>query len=452
MRARLRPEPALSLALLRVVVAALMPLAPGFREGARVAAWSPERWIAPEGLGWFVRHVPINGALATAAQIAVAFAALCAIAGVRARLCFGMLALAGFYLYAIAQLGGHVFHDNHLLWFCALLAASPCGDVLAVDARRPLGTEGREYAAPLLAARLLLGAIYFFPGLHKLLTSGLAWALSDNLRFQMYWKWAQYGVVPRLRLDGTPWLLQAGGLFVLAFELSFAPAVLFRRTRAAAAIAGLAFHLLSYLVLGLLFGSLWLCYVALVDWRPLVRRLVPGALDGPAAAAAPEPRAARGGVRPAREHISKTAPHPRFAREGLVVGAVLLAGAVVQGARGQMRAYPFSCNPTFQWIARPKMPDLMILAAEDDGAAREVPHARDAAGRRTQRQWAEVWSLAGVTAPLDERRLRAYYAAVVPAPGPHPRRVTFFRVYRSVIPGDGGRIAGAPVRLLEISD
>src|SRR5262245_44505711 len=198
-----------------------MLLAPGFREGASVARWAPDRWIAPEGLGWFVRHVPINGALATAAQIVVAFAALCAIAGIRARLCFGVLAVVGFYLFAIAQLAGHVWHDMHLLWFCALLAASPCADVLAVDARRPLDTEGKDYAAPLLAVRLLLGAVYFFPGLHKLATSGLAWALSDNLRNQLYWKWAEHGSVPWLRIDQAPWLLRAGGLGVLAFELSF---------------------------------------------------------------------------------------------------------------------------------------------------------------------------------------------------------------------------------------
>lgn len=434
MRPLLRPEPALSLALLRVAVAALMPLAPGFREGARVAAWAPERWIAPEGLGWFVRHVPINGALATVAQVIVAFAALCAIAGVRARLCFGVLTAAGFYLFAIAQLAGHVFHDNHLLWFCALLAASPCADVLAVDARRPLAAEGREYAAPLLAVRLLLGAIYFFPGLHKLLTSGLDWALSDNLRFQLYWKWAQYGVLPRLRLDAYPWLLHLGGLFVLAFELSFAPLVLFRRTRTAAAIAGLAFHLLSYLVFGLLFASLWLCYVALVDWRPLFRRLLPGA--------------SRWSAEPERERaVSRRQLWPP-----IIVGALLLLGAVVQGARGQMRSYPFSCYPTFQWIAAREMPDLMIVVVEDGGPPRDVAHGRDAAGRRTQRQWAEVWSLAGVTGPVDAQRLRAYWAAQTPPARAGARRVTFFRVYRSVIPGEGGRISRPTIRLAEFSE
>ena len=272
MRPLLRPEPALTLALLRVVVAGLMPLAPGFREGARIARWAPARWIAPEGLGWFMRHVPINGFLATAAQLAVAFAALCAIAGVRARLSFLVLSLAGFYLFAIGQLAGHVWHDNHLLWFCGLLAASPCADVLAVDASRPLDTEGTEYAAPLLVVRLLLGAIYFFPGLHKLLSSGLAWAAADNLRFQMYWKWAEHGALPRFRLDLYPRLLHAGGLFVLAFELSFGVLVLFRRTRVVAAVAGLIFHLLAQVALGLLFASLWLCYVALVDWRPWLGR------------------------------------------------------------------------------------------------------------------------------------------------------------------------------------
>jgi hypothetical protein len=280
----------------------------------------------------------------------------------------------------------------------------------------------------------LLGAIYFFPGLHKLLSSGLDWAMSGDLRFQMYWKWAQHGVIPGWRLDAHPALLRAGGLFVLAFELSFGVLVLFRRTRGAAAAAGLVFHLVAQLALGLLFASLWLCYVALVDWRPLFRRLR-SSDDG------------RSRVPPA-----PTASSPRQLAPAAAVGAILLIGAVVQGARGQMRSYPFSCYPTFQWRAAPDMPDLMIVAADERGNAREVTHARDAAGRRTARQWAEIWSLAGVTGPIDAARLRAYYAALVRGPHPPAGRVTFFRVYRSVIPGEGGRLTGPPTPLLEIND
>jgi hypothetical protein len=93
----------------------------------------------------------------------------------------------------------------------------------------------------------------------------------------------------------------------------------------------------------------------------------------------------------------------------------------------------------------------MIVGVDPEGARREVVHARDAAGRRTPRQWAEIWSLAGVTAPVDARRLRAYYAAVAPAQ-PRPRRATLYRVYRSVIPGEGGQIARPPVALLEVSE
>jgi hypothetical protein len=435
MRLALRPEPALSLALLRIVVAALMLIAPGFREGARVASWARERWIAPEGLGWFVRHVPINAGLATAAQVVVAFAALCAIAGIRARICFAVLSVVGFYLYAIAQLAGHVWHDMHLLWFCALLAASPCDDVLAVDGRRPLGTEGRAHAFALLGVRSLLGAIYFFPGFRKLATSGLDWALSDNLRNQLYWKWAEHGAVPRIRVDGHPWLLHAGGLFVLAFELAFFLLVMFRRTRAPAAAVGIVFHLLSQLVFRIPYASLWLCYVALVDWRPLFRRLVPGAWSSRAA----EP--------PAPESPSRLVP------PSAVVGAFLLVAAVVQGVRGQTRSYPFSCYPTFEWIAGRDMPDLAVVAVAANGGRRDLVHARSPSGYRTQRQWAEVWSLAGVTAPVDPARLRAYHTSLgkqasVPAGG----KVIFFRVYRSVVPEDHARVTRPPAPLLEITE
>ena len=380
MRPLLRPQPALSLALLRVVVAALMPLAPGFREGARVAAWAPERWIAPEGLGWFVRHVPINGTLATAAQIIVAFSALCAIVGVRARLCFGVLAVAGFYLFAIAQLAGHVFHDNHLLWFCALLAASPCADVLAVDARRPLAAEGREYALPLLAVWLLLGAIYFFPGLHKLLTSGLDWALSDNLRFQLYWKWAQYGVVPAPAPRRVP-VAAAPGRAVrprLRAVVRAAGAVSPDAHRGRRGGPGVSPRCRTW--------SSDCCSRASgsATWRWWTGGRCSGACF----------LARRG--RP-RNPNPRVLFQRRRLRPTIIVGALLLVGAVVQGARGQMRSYPFSCYPTFQWMAAREMPDLMIVVVDDGGRPRERgPRARRLRDR-TQRQWAEVWSLAGVT-------------------------------------------------------
>jgi hypothetical protein len=98
----LRPEPALSLAALRVVVPLLLLVAPGFREGVRVAAWEPARSAVPEGLGWFVSLVPIHPMLARAAQVVAAFSALCAVVGLRAELALAVLSLSAFYLYSIS--------------------------------------------------------------------------------------------------------------------------------------------------------------------------------------------------------------------------------------------------------------------------------------------------------------------------------------------------------------
>jgi hypothetical protein len=73
-------EAALSLALLRIAIAPMMLWAPGFRESVRVAEWDRARWVVPEGLGWFVAHVPLGPSIATAVEVVAALAAFHAIA------------------------------------------------------------------------------------------------------------------------------------------------------------------------------------------------------------------------------------------------------------------------------------------------------------------------------------------------------------------------------------
>jgi hypothetical protein len=403
----------------------MIPLAPGFWEGANVARWNRALWVAPDGLGWFVDHIPITGSLATLAQVVVAASALAGAIGLYPRASLSVLTISTFYLFSIAQLGGHVWHDMHLLWFAALLAVSPCADVMAVDSKRPLFSEGVEYAKPLFVARLLLSAIYFFPGLHKLARSGVAWALSDNLRNQMYWKWAEYGRVPSLRFDRPEWLLPLGGLFVLAFELSFPALALFRRTRPALAVLGIAFHLVAQVALFIPFASLWACYVALVDLRPFVRFFRPD-LGSPSA------------TEPASTATSNLGDRLRP-----VVFGSLIAGAMIQGARGQTRSYPFACYPTFEWRAGTEMPDLLVMLVGSDGTEAELATGERG---RTQREWAAVWSLAGVTTSTSLDRLRAYYASLLSRDRAARERsndatsVRFYRVHRSVLPDRQGAI------------
>ncbi len=415
-----RPEPAAQLAALRIVVPAMILATPEVRHAVALAGVPEALRVAPEGLGWFLAWVPIHPVAAGVVQAAAVFSALCAMAGLRARAALAVLTGSTFYLFALSQLSGAVWHDMHLLWMSALLAASPCDEAWAFDRRgEQPPADSERYGLALGMARLQLAAVYFFPGLHKVLTSGLAWALSDNLRNQLWWKWAEHGAVPAFRADHHPALLTVAALFVLVFELTFPVLALVPRTRTAAVVAGLGFHLCAAYFLRIPFVSLWATYVVLVD----PRRLVP-------------PWWRR---RPASASIVAGPP----LRSTLLAGTALLAAIGVQGIRGQTRAFPFACYPTFEWMAPTVMPDLEIEAAMPDGTTALVPHARDAHGYRTQREWGEIWSLAGATSPVDPARLRAYLdwtARGEPARSIVLRStsVRFYRVYRSVVPEQRG--------------
>jgi hypothetical protein len=421
------PGSAAQLACARIAVAATILLLPEVRNPRAFVGMPPALRVAPEGLGWFVALAPIDRTTATLVQAACIASALCAIAGLVARPALIALTASAFYLLALGQLSGAVWHDMHLLWMAALLASSPCDEALAFDRRggeRP--PDSKRYGAPLFFARLLLACVYFFPGVHKLASAGWAWALSDNLRNQMWWKWAEAGTIPALRLDRFPGLLHGAGLAVMAFELSFPVLALTRAGRTWAAISGFVFHMLAQAVFAIPFASLWLLYVVFIDperilvwWR---RRT--SAKEAP----------------PAAESLAPAGPTMPV----LMTGITLFAAVAIQGVRGQMRAFPFACYPTFQWIAGTEMPDLILEAEAQDGTRRVVPHARDARGHRSQRQWGQIWSLAGVTSPVDDARLHAYLDGVRrrdPARSllRDAIRARFYRAFVSVVPEDADR-------------
>jgi hypothetical protein len=243
---------------------------------------------------------------------------------------------------------------------------------------------------------------------------------SDNLRNQMYWKWFENDWVPEVRVDRAPLLLHAGAGFVVAFELSFFLLAAFRKTRLVALACGLAFHLVAQAILKIPFLSLWGCYVVLVDWERNVtlRRFFKNTAS--------------------RAEGATGHPWPAIA-----CGVVLLAGAIVQGARGQMRSFPLACYPTFQFMVGDEIPDLYVEAIGDDGSVSVVPPPSP----RTQRSWGALWSLAGVSEPAREDRLRAYFIdRTRGTPFEHARRARFYRAYYSVIPED----RGAPPRRKEL--
>jgi hypothetical protein len=86
---------------------------------------------------------------------------------------------------------------------------------------------------------------------------------------------------------------------------------------------------------------------------------------------------------------------------------------------------------------------LLIAVTRTEGTEIEIGSGSRG---RSQRDWAEVWSLAGVTAPASERRLRAYYDALLERDAGARKTaegatgVRFYRVDRSVLPETQGAI------------
>ncbi len=393
---RLRSDPPTQLAVLRIVVVSIVLLTPATKEAVQ---WGSASSIAPLPGLWSL-PIPVSPALARLAQLVLVGGCFAALVGLYTRAALVLATVSSLYVLGLPQRMGNVVHHHHLVWLLALLAASPCGDALAVDAgpRR----HDRAYTAPLDLARLMFGCIYLFPGLWKLNEQGLGFATSDNLRNQLWWKWAQYDWVPAFRIDRHPRLLLALGLGTIVFELGFIVLVWFRRTRLVALGAGLAFHFGTAWLMKIEFPSLWLCYLGLLGDDE-------------------------------REHWL------RGAERSALVGVGLLVAIAVQGLRGEVRAWPFACYPTFHHRVGAEMPDLVITGS--DAAGRTVtlfghPHP--------QAEWGVAWSLAGLQGGFDAARLAAFMRGRAP-PGTVLLRAE--RVSFSVDPDARGRVVRREVLL-----
>ncbi|MBW4617249.1 MAG: DUF393 domain-containing protein [Desmonostoc vinosum HA7617-LM4] len=235
----------------------------------------------PLGLGWIIYLIPINATIAQITALLLKICSFTAMIGLFTRTSAWLSVILGVYVLGIPQLYGKVNHYHHLLWFAAILAASRCADVLSLDAiffawkRADRGqieppSLSRNYALPLRFVWLLMGIIYFFPGLYKLFSGGFDWAFSDNLKYQLYNKWLELdGWMPLFRLDKYPVLYRLSALGSIFFELSFIFLMFSSTTRYIAAVGGLLFHNMTNLLMKISFLILQKCYVAFLDWNAI---------------------------------------------------------------------------------------------------------------------------------------------------------------------------------------
>ena len=412
--------PALNLGAFRIVVFGIFLLDVVWTPTAFYAGLPPVLQRPPPGLGWLPRLLPVTPEAVHVVRLVFLPACTLAILGLLTRPAGVVALLTGAYLLAVPQLF-KVYADLHILWFVALLAVSPCADVLSLDALRARRgvppTPSRAYALPLRFVWLLIAAIYFFPGFWKLWVTGLGWVSAENMQHHMFQKWHEFGDwTPALRVDRVPPLLLLGALGTVAFELGFVALVVSRRLRPLAAAAGLAFHNLTWLFFGISFWFLQLAYVALIDWAALLARPQRGRPPAPAA------------------------HEDRVPWAIALVGSLLLLGAVATGTRLVEFLWPFMLYPTFASVEGTTRMQLAVRAVEATGRERDVELRRlnDALPERFEpaRLYGLVDRMIGDPEPVREQKLAALWTVLAPGDPTlgTARAIRFYREKVSVVP------------------
>jgi HTTM domain len=321
----------------------------------RLYAGLPRELLTPPlGFGLAARIFPFDPRTAAAGALLLRGVCLLGIVGLFTRSAAFAITLLTYYVLGIPQCFGQVDHYHFLAWFSLLMAFSRCGDALSIDSllMRRRGavppSESTIYSRPIRWVWILMGIIYLFPGLWKLWLSGDRWFFGDALASHMYVKWAELRWVPNHRIDRVAWLVRAAGLGAIAFEVSFLPLVLHRRTRAFVAVAGLAFHNLSNAFMGISFFWLQLMYASFVPWSRWLAPLFGG--------------------RPA---ANGAAPSPRESRTLDLVGALLLASNAIMGGLMLEGGWPIACFPTFARNPRRQTVEMQFSAVS--GSGQETP-------------------------------------------------------------------------------
>jgi hypothetical protein len=263
------PESAARLRVLRGGVAALLALRCAVGPFARLGG-QPEALFQPVWLLAWLDRMPPGGVL-VGLQVVGAVAGALAVARFRERTTFAVAAASLLLLEACLASRGKVQHNAlPLLLVACVLVAAPVGARWS-DARRSPG-----WGWPVRTSIAVVCGIYVLTGLQKVISSGPAWVLSDNLRNVMYAaplsEHAPTDAVSRGIADRA-WLAHGVALVTLVIELGGALALVWARARPGYVVAIAVLHAGVWLTHGLDY-SLWVATAALVlvDWPTVLTR------------------------------------------------------------------------------------------------------------------------------------------------------------------------------------
>lgn len=436
-------EHAVNLAVLRIIVFGLLatwselPRVPWF-------AGLPEQLrFVPPGASPILEVLPVSPTVATIASTLFVVASIFATIGFHTRTSAVVTVIVALFVMLIPQLYAKVNHYHHLVWFGALLSVSPCGDALSVDrwlSKRDLGLNiprSSTYYWPLAGIMFLMGIIYFFPGFWKLAIAGPEWALSDNLKFQMFAKWFELGGwEPFFRLDAHPIIYKTVGSYVILFELTFMGLILHRWTRRFAALGGVVFHVGTGVFMNIWFGTLLACYAVFVDWRQLIGRH-----------STSSPTNEVVGPRNGASDLSVQTPRNSGRNACLATVLVILTLAnVASGSVPVVHGWPFAAYPAFVPAKTdPVTSRIQLTMMGTTGGGEETISTRMLKRKLSPPRYSAL-NLMLLSRGLGDRRddaIRAYAHMAIQESGRVPSGIVrAYQVDISTIPEAQGRVLG----------
>ena len=360
-----------------------------------------ELLFSPPGYEHLIHFIPLSpDVLFVAASLLILFGWMAAI-GLLTRFSTWCTAFLAIYVLGIPQLFGKIDHYHFLIWFALILASSPCGDALSVDAMIDRVWKKKEkrfigpsvcYALPIRFAWILIGILYFFPGFWKFWVGGVDWFLSDNLKYRMYFKWAELdGWLPFFRLDQYPIFYKFGAFWTIVFEMTFIFLIFSPKTRYLAVLEGLTFHGFTNLFMKISFISLVKCYVVFFDWYKIYSNVLQ-----------------KLGIKFTKEQtFSAKQETPRKVSRSLIVTAIVLIVSNIYcgfGAYGGIDTWPIACYPTFANVMRAPYKAVMEVITVDASGKEHSPDLKKIYQQiGTSRYWGMIQSIL-YTAEAGERK------------------------------------------------
>ncbi len=181
-------------------------------------------------------------------------------------------AILVFYIIAVPNFYGKLWHSQLPIWISWFLLFAPVADVFSLD--RLLYNKGKplfksaNYTFPIKIIWLQIGFIYFWAGFYKLWDAGFDWSLSQSMVNQVRLEWFEhFDKVPFFRIDLYPWLLYIGGTMVIFFEMSFWVFLFHHRLKYLSIVGGLLMHKLLGVFIYIGFYALQQQYIVFLNFE-----------------------------------------------------------------------------------------------------------------------------------------------------------------------------------------